>query len=200
LAKLAERLQVPEADIISADETADWPTGKLDELLSEGILTEIEHSNEVVCDQCEENCSIEPTIRTYQKDGKEKTIGVFVCKRNPDIGRIEIDLNRLRQWKINSEKLETLGYTKKKLKQRKRKVSSELTLRETEAFTLIHVQKKTQQQAAIEMSCKVQNVSKLLKKAEAKVKARNSRSINLSKAQKLPEDRRGQTNISNEDI
>ena len=38
----------------------------------------------------------------------------------------------------------------------------------------------------------------MLKKAEAKMKARNSRSINLSKAQKLPEDRRGQTNISND--
>jgi hypothetical protein len=59
---------------------------------------------------------------------------------------------------------------------------------------------KTQQQAAIEMGCTPQNVSKLLKKADVKMKAKNSRSINLDKAQQLPKDKRGQTNISTEDI
>jgi predicted DNA-binding protein (UPF0251 family) len=88
-----------------------------------------------------------------------------------------------------------LGYTKRKTKKRNIKVSSNLTIKETEVWTLIYVNKKTQQQAAIEMRCTPQNVSKLLKKAEAKMKAQNSRSINFSKAQKLPEDRRGQTNI-----
>jgi predicted DNA-binding protein (UPF0251 family) len=92
------------------------------------------------------------------------------------------------------------GKQKKKTKKRNIKVSSDLTPKETEVFTLIHVQRKTQQQAAIEMRCSPQNISKLLKKAETKMKAQHSRSINLNKAQKLPEDRRGQTNISNEDI
>jgi DNA-binding CsgD family transcriptional regulator len=200
LKQLAGRLQVYDSEVISADEMVDWPDGKLDELVSAGILTEIGHSKGVVCDQCEENCYIEPTIRTYQQNGKTKTIGVFVCTRNPDIGRFIVDLDRLRQWRISVEKLEHLGYTKKKSKKRNIKVSSDLTPKETEVFTLIHVNKKTQQQAAIEMRCTPQNVSKLLKKAEAKMKARNSRSINLSKAQKLPEDKRGQTSISNKDI
>ncbi|MDD5050955.1 MAG: sigma factor-like helix-turn-helix DNA-binding protein [Candidatus Pacebacteria bacterium] len=198
LAKLAERLQVFGADIISADETADWPTGKLDELVGEGVLVEIQHSKGVVCNECEENCFIEPYVRTNPDTGK--TTGVFVCTRNPDIGRIEVDLNRLRQWEISGEKLEALGYTKKKTKKRNRKVSSDLTPKETEVFTLIHVQKKTPQQAAIEMQCSPQNVSNLLTKAEAKIKARRSHSINWDKTRKLPEDNRGQVQLSEDPL
>lgn len=108
LKQLAEKLQVFGADIISADETADWPTGKLDEFVEAGVLTEIQHSKGVVCSECEENCFIEPDIRTIPETGK--TTGVFVCTRNPDIGRIEVDLNRLRQWRINEDKLIELGY------------------------------------------------------------------------------------------
>jgi len=108
LAKLAERLQVPEAEIISADETTNWPTGKLDELVEAGVLAEIQHSKGVVCSECEENCTIEPDIRTNPETGE--AIGVFVCTRNPDIGRIEVDLNRLRQWRISAQKMSELGY------------------------------------------------------------------------------------------
>jgi len=194
LAKLAERLQIPEADIISADEAADWPTGKLDQLVEAGVLAEIQHSKGVVCNECEENCFIEPNIRTNPNTGE--ATGIFVCTRNPDIGRIEVDLDRLRQWQINSEKLASLGYTEKKSKRRKRKKSSELTPKETDVWTLIHVNNKTQRQAAIELRCSVQNVSKLLQKAELKIKAGNSRSINWSKTQKLPEDYRGQVQLS----
>lgn len=192
LRQLAERLLIYDADIITADETREWPEGKLDELLSQEILSEIQHASGVICDQCEDGCYIEPDIRMHPTG---ETVGVYTCTRNPDIGRIDVNLDRLRQWKINKEKLKELGFFKKKIKKRKRKVSSELTPKETEVFTLIHVQNKTQQQAAIEMSCTPQNISKLLKKAEAKIKAKNSRSINLKQAQNLPKDRRGQINI-----
>ena len=64
LKQMAERLQIPNADIVSVDDTAYWPDGKLGELIKAGILTEIEHGKGVICDQCEENCYIEPDIRT----------------------------------------------------------------------------------------------------------------------------------------
>lgn len=112
LKQLAERLQTYDSEIITADEIADWPEGKLDELVSMGILTRTENAKGVICDQCEENCYIEPDIRTVPKIGK--AVGVFVCTRNPDIGRIEIDLNRLRQWRITKKKLSQLGYGKKR--------------------------------------------------------------------------------------
>jgi predicted DNA-binding protein (UPF0251 family) len=197
LEQLAERLQVYDSEILTADEVADWPDGKLDELVSQSFLTEVEHSKGIVCDQCEENCYIEPDIRTNPDTGK--TIGVFVCTRNSDIGRIEVDLNRLRRWRINEEKLKELGFLKKQVKRRKRKVSSELTKRESEAYRLVYIEGKTPQQAKIEMRCSLQNIYKLLNKAEVKVDALQSRSVNLAKAQSLPKDRRGQENISEDD-
>jgi len=37
--------------------------GKLDELVKAGILAEIPHAKGVICNQCEENCYIEPEIK-----------------------------------------------------------------------------------------------------------------------------------------
>ncbi|MCX5638654.1 MAG: hypothetical protein NTX52_13340 [Planctomycetota bacterium] len=108
LEQLAKRLQVYDADKVTADETKDWPDGKLNELIEAGILTEIEPAKEIVCDQCEENCDIEPEIRENPATGKN--IGVFVCSRRDDIGRVPIDLNRLRQWQIDKKKLWKLVY------------------------------------------------------------------------------------------
>jgi hypothetical protein len=123
LKQLAQRLQVPDAEVISADDVAEWPDGKLDELLAQGILTEIEPAKGVVCDQCEENCFIEPSLRTLPDNNK--TIGIFVCTRNPDIGRIEVDLDRLKQWKIDKRKISQLGYGTK-TKERSNKQSREI--------------------------------------------------------------------------
>ncbi|MGA2172610.1 MAG: sigma factor-like helix-turn-helix DNA-binding protein [Sedimentisphaerales bacterium] len=92
-----------------------------------------------------------------------------------------------------------ISEAKKGIKRRKRRISSELSKRQQEVFRLIRVEGKTPKQAAIEMQCSSQNISKLLKKAEAKVEAQQSRSVNLAKAQPLPKDSRGQENLSDND-
>ena len=107
LKQLAGRLQVFGSEVISADDVADWPEGKLDELVSGGILNEIQHASGVVCNECDEHCYIEPNIRELPHGG---AIGVFRCTHNPDIGRIEVDLSRLRQWRIDKDKLWKLVY------------------------------------------------------------------------------------------
>jgi len=196
LAQLARRLRVPDGEIITADEVRDWPDGKLEELLDKGILEETELGTTVICDQCDERCSIEPQRRTNPKTGK--TIGFHICPREEVGGRIEIDLNRLRWWRINESKLRELGLLRRKIKRVRRK-SSVPTRREQEVYRLIHVEGKTPSQAAYELGCSPQNVSKLLNKAEMKLGLGKSRSISLSKAQKLPEDKRGQVNIRAED-
>jgi hypothetical protein len=104
LQQLADRLQILDAEIITADEVADWPDGKLDELIAAKILSPIENAKGVKCDQCEKNCFIEPNIRTNPDTGE--TIGVFVCP----VGRIEVDLNHLRQWRIDKKKLWKMIY------------------------------------------------------------------------------------------
>ena len=88
---------------------------------------------------------------------------------------------------------------RRKKKGKKRGKSSVPTKRQEEAYTLVHGQGKTPQQAALEMDCSPQNVYKLLREAEIKVKAAQSRSVNFSKMQKLPTDRRGQETISDSD-
>ncbi len=196
LTQLARRLRVPDADVITGDEVRDWPDGRLEELLAEGILQEIEPGTTVVCDQCDERCSIEPQRQTDLLTAK--TIGVHICMREEAGGRIEIDLDRLRRWSISESKLRELGLLRKKVKRVRRK-SSQPTRREQEAYRLIHAEGKTLAQAAYELRCSPQNISKLLKKAEMKLGLGRSRSISLSKAQKLPEDRRGQVDVSTED-
>ena len=193
---LERQAKLSDSLCISYDELVEWPAEQIEEAKQQGCLVQADDAEGIICRQCPKHCWKDVEIR--QKDGQ--SVGVYFCEDEDCAGLIEIKTERLQQWQISGEKLEALGYVKKKTRKRKRKISSDLTTKETEVFTLIHVKRKTQQQAAIEMGCTAQNVSKLLKNAEAKMKAQNSRSINLRKAQKLPEGRRGQTNISNEDI
>jgi hypothetical protein len=108
LAQLARRLRVFDADVITGDEVRDWPDGKVQELVNEGILEETEPGTTVVCDQCDERCSIEPQRRTDPRTGRMS--GVHICTRETASGQIEIDLDRLRRWRISKRKLAQMGY------------------------------------------------------------------------------------------
>lgn len=108
LAQLAARLDVPDGDIVTGDEVRNWPDGKLQELVAERILQEIEPGTTVVCDQCDERCSIEPQRRTDPRTGK--VVGVHFCMLEEGGGRIEIDLNRLRRWKVDKKRLWHMVY------------------------------------------------------------------------------------------
>jgi DNA-binding CsgD family transcriptional regulator len=196
LTQLARRLRIPDADVVTGDEIQGWPDGKREELLAQGVLQEIEPGTAVICDQCDEHCSIEPQRRIEPQTGK--AIGVHICMREEAGGRIEIDLDRLRQWRINEGKLKELGYLRKKTKRVRRK-SSQPTRREQEVYRLIYAEGKTQSQAAYELGCSPQNVSSLLRKAERKLGLGKSRSVSLSKARRLPEDKRGQVAIEAQD-
>jgi DNA-binding CsgD family transcriptional regulator len=197
LKQLARRLPDPDAAIVTADEVRDWPEGKLQELLAQRILEEIEHGTTVICDQCDGHCSIEPQMRTDPQTGK--AVGFCICLREEVGGRTEINLDRLRRWRISGSRLKELGILKKRVKRIRRK-SSQLTRREQKVYGLVYVEGKTPSQAAYELGCSPQNVSQLLKKAEMKLGLRRSRSVNVGKARRLPEDKRGQVVIDTEDI
>lgn len=78
-------------------------------------------------------------------------------------------------------------------KQRTRASSSLLSTREQSIWAMVHVQGKTVSQAAIELDCTPQNISKHLKNAERKMKAQQSRSVQTDS--QLPQDSRGQVSI-----
>ncbi len=112
LRQLASRLGVPDGDIVTADEFFGWEDGLRKELLAEGVLRQTENAKKVTCLECGQGCFIEPETRTDPEIGK--AVGIYMCSENPEIGRFEVDLNRLRCWKIVKAKLVELGYYREK--------------------------------------------------------------------------------------
>ena len=92
-------------------------------------------------------------------------------------------------------KLTTKPDTAPKRKKTKRRKSAKPTPRQEEAYALTHVRRLTLKQAGLEMGCTPQCVSKLLKIAEEKAKADYSPSIDSSKIQNYPHDKRGNVMI-----
>lgn len=87
--------------------------------------------------------------------------------------------------------------TNKPLRRQRRRLraaASGLSLPEQRVWALVHVQGKTLAQAAMELSCSRQNISKNLKNAEEKMKAQRSRSAACPS--RLPHDTRGQVCLS----
>ena len=82
-------------------------------------------------------------------------------------------------------------------KRRPRAVSSTLSKREKQVWAMIQVQGKSISQAAMELACTPQNVSKHLSNAERKMKAERSRSVMASG--RLPQDSRGQVCLQSQD-
>lgn len=73
-----------------------------------------------------------------------------------------------------------------------------LTEKEKQVWHMVHVERKNQREVAQELDCRVQNVSKLLKKAETKLAELDSRSRSVN-AKPLPTDSRGQETVSDSD-
>jgi hypothetical protein len=82
----------PEA-LFDAGEVAMWTDGALNELVALGILKKASPAASVVCDECEEQC-----IEEIELIGKRAYI---ICHQREDIGRIPIDLDRLRLWCVD---------------------------------------------------------------------------------------------------
>jgi hypothetical protein len=99
LEHILRRAEVPQAELFTTDEVAQWRKGAIDWLMAVGILREAEPAEEVLCDECEEGCWIKPTI---QEDPQtHQHFGSYFCHRNEDIGPFKVDLSRRRRWKFS---------------------------------------------------------------------------------------------------
>jgi len=76
------------------DEVRRWPAGLLDMLTECGVLKELGPADSVACDSCPDNHWINVDICEYPTG----TIGMGKC---PECGRIQVPLDRLRQWRFN---------------------------------------------------------------------------------------------------
>jgi len=87
--RLTDQLESP---VFDHAEIRRWPRGTRERFSELGLLREIEPAESILCVSCGEHV-ITPDICEYPVVGK--TVGVAKC---PECGRVEIELDQLRQW------------------------------------------------------------------------------------------------------
>lgn len=105
LQTLAKHEKSKNSNIITADEMADWPSGRLDKLIETGVLIPTHNATSIKCPGCDENCTVEPVVDILE-DG-QSYVHVLCRQEGTDV---PIDPDSLKQWEIVSEKLKELGY------------------------------------------------------------------------------------------
>jgi hypothetical protein len=99
IAELAGRIEAGWNPYISYDEIQQLPPGRLEELMSMGILLETNPAKTIVCKKCDKECSIEPSIEPLPQTGE--IVGLHLCKTK---GLIKVAPECLRRWEIVAEK------------------------------------------------------------------------------------------------
>ncbi|MCZ7583354.1 MAG: hypothetical protein M5R36_08505 [Deltaproteobacteria bacterium] len=79
-----------------------WPKGTIDQFVKAGLLKPAEPARVIRCDGCERECFEQVEIK--QRKNKPP-LAVIHCREDPDIGRVEIDLARLRRWRFDWDKV-----------------------------------------------------------------------------------------------
>src|ERR1700733_4629194 len=117
LGHIFERLSRSDSgvEIFGADEAAEWPDGALNALSKAGLLRLAQPAMVIECDGCERNCVMQVYIRPGE-DGRAARAFIS-CDKPEDMGRIPVELCRLKQWQITSATLmdavvRLLGFSK----------------------------------------------------------------------------------------
>ena len=94
---IIERLEAhyPAPAIFAADEIAEWPDNVLPGLEALGFFQSAERAEVLICDGCHWYCS-KPVVFRQQKAAARAFI---VCDEEPDLGRIGVPIERLRQYR-----------------------------------------------------------------------------------------------------
>lgn len=90
-----------------------WSKQQIEEFEREKILLFRGYSEQAICGGCYKKCFVEPKIVRYP-DGTSK--GVILCTDDEYYGRIDFDMDELRYWDINIDKLPNTNKKKKKVK------------------------------------------------------------------------------------
>ncbi|MEW8014885.1 MAG: hypothetical protein AB2807_08905 [Candidatus Sedimenticola endophacoides] len=95
-----------EPHVVGWDAAQQWPDGALAKLLGAGILSKAKPALSIECRECANRCFME----VHQLPGRDKkpTRAFIVCddaEMQGQMGRIEIPLERLQQWKVTALQL-----------------------------------------------------------------------------------------------
>jgi len=87
------------SNAFTADEVARWPEGALEFFVRQRLLSPATPAQQVVCDGCEEGCFMPVEIPSA---GAPLSMAPFIiCNQRDDIGRVRVDLNRIRRWRVD---------------------------------------------------------------------------------------------------
>jgi DNA-binding MarR family transcriptional regulator len=116
------RLDLADQPIVTYDESRRWMFGTRERLVAWGLLREASAADGVPCDSCDEGHFLTPDLREHPLTGEMMAIA-----KCPQCGRIEIELDRLRQWEIAADGLAvaltaSLGATKPPVEDGSRRV------------------------------------------------------------------------------
>lgn len=100
--------------VFSLADMVHWQDDALDHFVEKKILQRTKPASEAECDGCEEKC-VEKVVFI---DGKKPsdTRAYIVCRMRDDMRPIAVDMERLKRWKANKDKLIELGYCKEPAK------------------------------------------------------------------------------------
>jgi len=103
---LVERLEAshPAPATFDADETDEWPDGIAHALLKSGLLQEARRATTLVCDGCNWRCDKPVVVRKLATS--DRTRAFIHCDEEPDLGRIQVSMERLRSYRLVQRMLE----------------------------------------------------------------------------------------------
>ena len=101
LGHILQRLDLvtAEAHVFTADEVAGWPREALDFFVNQGLLSATTPANTLECDGCEERCFM--PVAFVPANTPIKARPFIVCNQREDIGRVGINPNRLKRWRVD---------------------------------------------------------------------------------------------------
>ena len=89
--------------LISNEERVEVPDDVWTTMVQLKIVQQVQHAKSVICDGCEENC-VRPA-HIYLATVKSPARAFVVCDMREDVGRVNVDFERLNQWQVSEQQL-----------------------------------------------------------------------------------------------
>jgi hypothetical protein len=103
LVELLHRLKAQQgaAVYISGRELSDWPADAVEALKSARLLVKARPANHLACPGCEKQCSKD--VDLFPAEGMRSARAYIHCDEPEDLGRIQLDLGDLEQWRVSGD-------------------------------------------------------------------------------------------------
>lgn len=101
LAELLHRLKAGASVHIGGHELSEWPADVVVALKSARLLVKARPATRLECPGCERQC--DKPVELYPAEGARPARAYIVCDEPEDMGRIQLDLADLEQWRVSSD-------------------------------------------------------------------------------------------------